>query len=116
MEWTLQEQALLGKMPDAELARRLGRTVVAVALRRSRLGIPNYGHPARLFGRWTPEELALLGTMPDRLLGHKLRRTPIAVMCKRSQLNIPAKIEGYHRWRPEDKALLGQRPDAYIAK
>jgi hypothetical protein len=112
-EWTLQEQAILGKMPDAEAAKRLGRTFNAVRLRRSRLGIPNFGNPVRF---WTPEELALLGTMPDRLLARKIRRTTIAITCRRSQLNIPAMIEGYHRWRPEDEALLGQRPDKYIAK
>ena len=115
-EWTLQEQALLGKMPDAEAARRLGRTFVAIRLQRSRLGIPNYGYPARRFRQWTSEELALLGTMPDRLLARKLRRTRISVTDRRSKLGIPAKIEGYHRWRPEDEALLGQRRDDYIAR
>ena len=50
-EWTLQEQALLGKMPDAEAAKRLGRTIVAIRVRRQRLNIPNYGQP---FRRWTP--------------------------------------------------------------
>jgi hypothetical protein len=115
-DWTPQELALLGKMPDAELAKRLGRTVGAVALRRSRLNIANYGHPAGKFKRWTPGEVALLGTVPDRLLARKLKRTRIAVNCKREQLGIPAQIEGYHRWRPEDEAILGQRSDEYIAK
>ena len=50
-EWTLHEQALLGKMPDAEAAQRLGRTIVAIRVRRQRLNIPNYGQP---FRRWTP--------------------------------------------------------------
>jgi len=57
VEWTVHEQALLGKMSDADLARRLGRTFVAIRVRRNRLGIPNYRHPVR---RWTPEEEALL--------------------------------------------------------
>src|SRR5437867_4396705 len=109
-EWTLQEQALLGKMPDAEAAKRLGRTIVAIRVRRQRLNIPNFGQP---FKRWTSAELALLGTMPDRLLARKLRRTRIAVTGKREQMGIPNLIEGYHRWRPEDDAILGQRPDEY---
>src|SRR5439155_9210311 len=111
-EWTLQDQALLGKMPDAEAAQRLGRTLVAIRVRRLRLNIPNYGQS---FKRWTPEELALLGSMPDRLLARKLHRTRIAVTGKRDQLRIPNMIEGYHRWRPEDDAILGQRPDKYVA-
>src|SRR6266699_4899049 len=81
-EWTLHDQALLGKMPDAAAAQRLGRTIVAIRVRRQRLGIPNYGRP---FRRWTPEELALLGTMPDRLLARKLHRTRIAVTGKREK-------------------------------
>ena len=112
-EWTLQEQALLGKMSDAEVARRVGRTFCAVRNHRNRLGIPNFAHPSQ---RWTPEEVALLGTLPDRLLARKLRRTRLAVARRRSKLGIPAQIEGYHRWRPEDEALVGQRPDRYIAR
>src|SRR5438876_4658211 len=112
-EWTLQEQALLGKMPDAEAAKRLGRTIVAIRVRRQRLNIPNFGQP---FKRWTSAEMALLGTMPDRVLARKLRRTRIAVTGKREQMGIPNLIEGYHRWRPEDDAILGQRPDEYIAR
>ena len=115
-EWTQQEEALLGKIPDADVAKRLGRTFVGVQLRRGRLGIPNYGRPAMSFKPWSPEELELLGTMPDRLIARKLRRTVISVTDRRYKLGIPAKIEGYHRWRPEDEALLGQRPDKYIAK
>ena len=60
-DWTLEQDALLGTVPDAEAASRLGRTVVAVRIRRRRLGIPNV-HP---YKRWTPEEDKLLGTMPE---------------------------------------------------
>jgi hypothetical protein len=38
--WTAEQLALLGTVPDAELARRFGRTVDAVRLKRTRLGIP----------------------------------------------------------------------------
>jgi hypothetical protein len=37
--WTLKELALLGTMPDAEVAARLGRTTGAVRCRRTELGI-----------------------------------------------------------------------------
>jgi hypothetical protein len=38
--WAAEELALLGKVPDRELARRLGRSVQSVTLRRWKLGIP----------------------------------------------------------------------------
>jgi hypothetical protein len=39
--WTAEQLALLGTMPDADLARRIGRTVEAVRGRRTELGIPS---------------------------------------------------------------------------
>jgi hypothetical protein len=38
--WTPAEVALLGTVPDADLAPRLGRPVAAVRLKRNKLGIP----------------------------------------------------------------------------
>jgi hypothetical protein len=38
--WTTMELALLGTMPDGELAARIGRTLGAVRVMRTRLGIP----------------------------------------------------------------------------
>jgi len=40
--WAAEEDALLGTMPAKALAARLGRTVQAVHVRRSKLGIPPY--------------------------------------------------------------------------
>ena len=37
--WTKEQTALLGKLPDEEVARRIGRTASAVRVRRSKLGI-----------------------------------------------------------------------------
>jgi hypothetical protein len=39
--WSVKQLALLGTVPDANLARRLGRTADAVRLKRTRLGIPS---------------------------------------------------------------------------
>jgi hypothetical protein len=39
--WTAAEVGLLGNMPDAQLARRIGRSVNAVRIKRQRLAIPN---------------------------------------------------------------------------
>src|SRR6267143_179400 len=68
-DWTVQEQALLGTMPDGELAKKLGRTFVAVIVRRDRLRIPCFESRLR---RWTPKEDALLGKMRDDTLARKL--------------------------------------------
>ncbi|HEX4589318.1 MAG TPA: hypothetical protein VH120_05280 [Gemmataceae bacterium] len=40
--WTEEQVALLGTRPDAELAKRFGRTTSAVRQRRTKLGIPTY--------------------------------------------------------------------------
>lgn len=40
--WTVREDRLLGTLPDARLAKRLGRTVKSVEQRRARLGILPY--------------------------------------------------------------------------
>jgi hypothetical protein len=39
--WTRAELALLGKLPDEEVAARVGRSPNAVRIKRERLGIPN---------------------------------------------------------------------------
>jgi hypothetical protein len=41
LRWTPQELALLGTIPDEELAAQIGKTLVAVSLKRRRLGIAN---------------------------------------------------------------------------
>jgi hypothetical protein len=57
---TPQEVALLGTLPDEEVAARTGKTPGAVRQKREELGIPN---PAA--NRWTAEDIALRGTLPD---------------------------------------------------
>jgi hypothetical protein len=48
--WTTEEEALLGKVRDADLAARLGRTKEAVKLHRTRRHIPAFDSRCR---RWT---------------------------------------------------------------
>jgi hypothetical protein len=82
--WSEDELALLGTVPDEEVARRTGRTVNAIQLKRGKLGIPDPdGHA------WTEEEMALLGTSPDEEVAAKIGRTPWAVICKRCKLGVP---------------------------
>jgi hypothetical protein len=106
--WPEEHLALLGTMPDSELARQLGKTENAVRIQRERRGIPNpSGHG------WTEGELALLGILPDAEVARRTGRTPMAVTCKRCELGIPHS-GGWH-WTEEQLALLGTAPDEEIA-
>src|SRR5262249_46292451 len=83
---TAEQVALLGTIPDAEVAAKTGRSMSAVRLKREKLGIPN------LLGRgeWKAEELALLGRVTDEEIARRTGRTARAIQSKRSTLGIPA--------------------------
>jgi hypothetical protein len=82
--WTPEEEALLGTATDAQIARRLRRTVGSVAWRRREKGIP----PLTNVRPWTAQEIAMLGTLTDRKIARKLGRTASAVSCKRRDCKI----------------------------
>lgn len=82
--WSAEEIAMLGKTPDAQVARRLGRSVVSVKSRRLRLGIASSRH------RWAPHQDTLLGKVPDKTLARRLGCTVKAVQARRERLGIPA--------------------------
>jgi hypothetical protein len=88
--WTAEEVALLGTMPDARLAGRLGRTVRAVARKRFDLGVPAHSGWAGGGRAWTKAEIALLGTDRDEVIARKLGRTRNAVTLQRTLRHIPA--------------------------
>jgi hypothetical protein len=75
---------LLGTLPDAEVAKRTGRSANGVRVKRCKLGIPNPSGPG-----WTDEELDLLGTAPDAEVAARIGRTEGAVTLKRCRLRIP---------------------------
>jgi hypothetical protein len=87
--WAPEDIALLGTIPDEEVARRTGRTTGAVRQKREELGIPN---PAG--NRWRAEEVALLGTRPDREVARRLDRPLRSVTQKRCKLGIPNPFDG----------------------
>jgi hypothetical protein len=82
-EWTPEETRLLGKLPDAEVTRRTGRTVEAVRIKREKMGLPNPESRA-----WTPQELSHLGTATDAKVADRLGRTASAVAQKRIALGV----------------------------
>jgi hypothetical protein len=94
--WTAEHLALLGGLPDEEVARRTGRTEDAVRQKREKLGIPNPDS-----NRWAAEEIALLGTLPDQEVGRKVGRSTSVVTQKRIGLGIPLACD---RRRRESRA------------
>jgi hypothetical protein len=100
--WKPDEDQLLGKAPDAEIAGRPGRTESSVQGRRLLLDIkfPNPRRP------WPTGELARLGTQPDAVLAKEFNRPEYAVRAKRLQLGRGETAENKAGCK---QALAGQR-------
>lgn len=83
--WTKHELALLGTMSDAELARRKGRTPLAVRQQRVRLGIAAHQRQRA----WTAEEDRLLREreLSAVELAERYGRTVAAVYTRRHLLS-----------------------------
>lgn len=112
VQWTEDELAALGKVPDAVAAKRKGISVEAVRRKRAGLGIPatvQVDHRP-----WTKEQIALLGTMPDASLGKMLGRSQAAVRAQRMRLGIAASAP-QTVWTPEMDAMLGAASDRDIS-
>ena len=83
--WTAEEEACLGMDSDEVIAKKLGRSVIGIQVRRGRKGI----HLRHLKNRpWTQRELKLLGTATDTEVASRLDRHPKTVQQKRAQLGI----------------------------
>ena len=89
--WTKQEIALLGTMPDHDLARRLKRHPSTVLSKRLALGV-RYRCPR--YRWWKPNEVKLLGRRPDAEIARLTRRSILAVRQKRLKLLIPGRFDG----------------------
>lgn len=122
------EEALLGKVPDDEIAQRFGRTPESVKVQRGKRNIPKVDPR---YKPWTPEQESLLGTAPDPEVAKRLGRKGPGVAAHRSSLGIPAfvrpRVPKPPSWRPpkprgpsrpftaaEDR-LIGQGSDAEVA-
>ena len=113
------EDALLGKMSDADAARQTGRKLTAIQSRRGHLGIPMFNHvPRKPLRVWTAREIKLLGTMADSQLAHRLRREKHQVLQMRLALKIPSfKFRRWPRqWKPAELRLLGRFTDLEVAQ
>lgn len=87
--WTADQDALLGRHLDIEVARRLNRTPLAVGQRRAELGIPPRLNPDAKSRPYTPAEDKLPGTLPDEELARRLNRTMFAIQARRIAFGIP---------------------------
>ena len=111
--WTPEEDALLGKLTDEEVARKLGCAVTRVRRRRRLLGLPSNNPNHR---HWTKEEIALLGTQPDRKVASLVKRSVGNVRYKRLELGIPFRNARYEIWKPDELTLLGNLTDEEVAR
>jgi hypothetical protein len=76
---------LLGKLPDAEVAARTGRTSAAVECQRRKLKI-RYTHGR--YSMWTPDDDVLLGTASDTEIARRLGRSAGAIRARRINLHV----------------------------
>lgn len=88
IRWTEDQLSLLGDLSDAEVAERTGRTANAVALKRCRMGIPNWKSSTSY--DWEDWEIKLLGTAPDWQVAKELGVSRRTVLRQRHQRGIPA--------------------------
>ncbi len=105
-KWTRKNLALLGKVTDKELARRMKVSYTTVNGKRRQLGIPPYRPPARRI-EWTEEMLALLGKVCDSTVAKRYGISSFSVFRKRRELGIPPCLNNYSVVpTPELMALL----------
>ena len=93
--WTPEQLALLGTLPDEQVAERTDRTENAVRIMRERLDIAN---PTS--NRWSADEVALLGTLPDSDVAQEIGRLLQAVTQNRIALGIGNPFDGRSADRP----------------
>jgi hypothetical protein len=92
--WSPEEIALVGTLPDAEVARRIGRSRAAVSKKREALGRPALTKtPAGARPLlWTATEDEAVRTLPPREAARRTGRTVHAVHSRRRKLGVAAKL------------------------
>jgi hypothetical protein len=110
--WQKWEIDLLGKHPDKETARRIGRSVSGVVEKRRRLHIPVFNG----LKDWQEWELNLLGKYPDAEVARRTGRSALAVSSKRRKLRIVLVNGPHRRWRDWERKLLGKYSDWEVAR
>jgi hypothetical protein len=102
--WLKKELALIGKLPDIEVARRISRNYKAIAEKRKSLGIR---YRAKVIRYWTKAEERTLGTDVDSVVARKLNGTVHGVFMRRRKLGISNGNPKRRRWKAcEDKSSV----------
>jgi len=84
--WTPELLALLGKLPDSELAKRLGCSPQAVSAMRRKLGIKSYSGHGPGICAWGQTELGLLRNFSDKEVARTTGRSLGEIAEKRKSL------------------------------
>lgn len=120
--WTSTEIDLLGTAPDKAVAKQIGRTTMAVTLKRSKLCIQSCNPEQRPKNVWEDlDAVAKLGRVPDAQLADELGVHVSSVCAARKARSIPAcnpkhsRPTGAGRWGEVNSELLGTLPDREIA-
>ena len=82
--WTADELALLGKLSDNQVARRIGRSQGTVTAKRSKLGIPGFSQRNPTI--WTAAQLQLLELNDDLRVAQVTGKLIGEVKAKRAEL------------------------------
>lgn len=115
--WTKQELTLLGKVPDATLAKQIGLSTGTVLQKRRSLGIEP-SRPQSSF-IWGKKEIALLGKFADQEVAKQLGLNQRKVLKKRLRLGIECYARTsslWRQWTDKETALLGKMKDTDLAK
>ncbi|MCX6878453.1 MAG: hypothetical protein NTW21_32260 [Verrucomicrobia bacterium] len=121
--WSKRDLALLGTMPDANLAARLKLKHHSVFKMRQSLKIASYARQ-KLWHKWTAKDIALLGTKPDSVFAKRFGTTIGAVSAKRRFHGITSHWAQHKSLRPRktadawtkaELALLGTMSDQKVA-
>lgn len=122
VQWSAKALKLLGRIPDAQLARKVGISLDAVQSERRRRSIEP-SRPRRPDIQWTGKMIQLLGTDIDSRVATRLGLPEHSVRQKRQRISIPpfgGGSEQHHArafaWVKQKIALLGTDSDHRIAE
>lgn len=117
--WTKEEDALLGKLTDREVATQLNRTLEGVRDRRKFLGKPAAGHaaqPSRMEHEPRDHYARLFATKSNRELRAILGWSDKRIHTRRRQLAGGKFRKQQPEWTLEEDRLLGTKPDEVLAR
>lgn len=122
--WTEEVLALLRKITDTSIARKLGISSMTVLRMREKLSIPTpkismVSSDRSVEFSWTDESLAMLGKEPDTTVGTRLGLNRRAVWEKSASLSIspcPKHFGSYAMLSDDIIQKLGKIPDSELAR